>query len=70
MTNLIFKSRETYNKISNQLEIILSELRHQRSDNVLILSLLSKLAINSHLQKQADDFYQDSEDYLPGKSKA
>ncbi len=39
--------------------IIQSELRHQRSDNVVILSLLSKLVNNDHLQKQVDDYYEE-----------
>jgi len=59
MTNFVFKSKGTSDlqKISNQLLIILSELRHQRSDNVMILSLLNKLTINDVLQKQVDDYY-------------
>ncbi len=57
MTNFIFKSQGLISKISNQLDIILAEQRHARSDNVLMLSLLHKLVINKHLQKQVDDFY-------------
>jgi len=65
MTNFIFKSsaRTTdLQKISQQLLVILAELRHQRSDNVLILSLLSKLTINKHLQTQVDDYYGTPQD--------
>ncbi len=64
MTNFIFKSsvRTTdLQKINQKLLIIQAELRHNRSDNVLILSLLSKLSINSHLQKQVDDYYGNDE---------
>ncbi len=69
MTNFIFKSQGTYNKISNSLEIIQTELRHQRADNVMILRLLNKLVITSHLQKQVDDFYDDSETVYPEDAK-
>ncbi len=62
MTNFIFKSQGTYKKLCQQLEIIQNELRHQRSDNVLILSLLNKLVINHHLQKQVDEFYEEPSD--------
>ncbi len=61
MTNFIFKSQGTYKKLCQQLVIIQSELRHQRSDNVLILSMLSKLVTDKHLQRQVDDFYDDEE---------
>ncbi len=69
MTNFIFKSQGTYNKISNSLEIIQTELRHQRSDNIMILRLLNKLVITDHLQKQVDDFYDDSESWHPEETK-
>ncbi len=62
MTNFIFKSHGTFKKIDNQLEIILTELRHQRTDNVLILTLLHKLVVNKHLQTQVDDFYKGEEE--------
>ncbi len=61
MTNFIFKSQETYKKLCQQLVIIQSELRHQRSDNVLILSMLSKLVTNNNLQKQVDDYFTEDE---------
>ncbi len=61
MTNFIFKSQGTFKKISNQLDIILAELRHSRSDNVLILSLLQKILVNKHLQTQVDSFYEEDE---------
>ncbi len=61
MTNFIFKSQGTYKKLCQQLVIIQSELRHQRSDNVLILSMLSKLITNKDLERQADDYYAEHE---------
>ncbi len=61
MTNFIFKSQGTFKKISNQLDIILAELRHSRSDNVLILSLLHKILVDKHLQTQVDKYFEDDE---------
>ncbi len=65
MTNFIFKSQGTYKKLCHQLLIIQNELRHQRSDNAMILSLLNKLLINHHLQTQVDDFYKQDETVHP-----
>ncbi len=60
MTNFIFKSQGTFKKISNLLEIILAEQRHQRADNIQILFLLNKLLTAKALQKQVDDFYDET----------
>ncbi len=60
MTNFIFKSQGTYKKLANKLEIIQSELRHQRHDNTLIISLLQKLITNANLQKQVDEYFDES----------
>ncbi len=57
MTNFIFKSQGTYKKLCQQLMIIQSELRHQRSEHAIILSLLTRLQNNSKLQSQVDDYY-------------
>ncbi len=62
MTNFIFKSQGTFKKISNLLEIILAEQRHQRSDNVQMLFLLNKLLTDKNLQKQVDDYMDDRND--------
>ncbi len=59
MTNFIFKSHGTYKKLCQQLEIIQSELRAQRQDNIQILFLLNKLLTAKALQKQVDDYYGD-----------
>ncbi len=61
MTNFIFKSQGTFKKISNILEIILAEQRHQRSDNQQILFLLNKLLVNKTLQDQTDDYFTKDE---------
>ncbi len=59
MTNFIFKSQGTFKTICNKLEIIQSELRHQRSDNVQILHMLNKLVTDQNLQKQVDEYFED-----------
>ncbi len=67
MTNFIFKSQRTFKKISNLLEIILAEQRHQRQDNIQILFLLNKVLVNKNLQKQVDEYFDDTplEEYKP-----
>ncbi len=62
MTNFIFKSQGTFKKISNKLDIIQSELRHQRSDNVQIIYLLNKLLTDKNLQKQVDQYFDQDND--------
>ncbi len=59
MKNFIFKSQQDFHKIVfNKLEIIQSELRHQRLDHVLFKNELAKLFVELNLTKQADDYYQ------------
>ncbi len=57
MTNFIFKSQGTYKKLANKLDIIQSELRHQRAENQEILYNLHLLITNKKLQSQVNDFY-------------
>jgi len=61
MTNFIFKSQGTYKKLVLKLEIIQSELRHQRVDMAHVLLLLDRLTNNVNLQKTVDDFYAKSD---------
>ncbi len=63
MKNFIFKSSDfgLIKNVSNKLEIIQSELRHQRQDNVQILFLLNKLLTDSRLQKQVDEYFEKDE---------
>ncbi len=61
MTNFIFKSQETYKKLCQQLVIIQSELRHQRSEHAVILTMLNKLVTNHNLQKQVDEYFDEDE---------
>ncbi len=44
-----------------KLEIIQKELRHQRNDHTLILSLLHKLVIDRGLQEQVDKYFEEDE---------
>ncbi len=63
MKNFIFKSdnkSDLHKMLFNKLEIIQSELRHQRLDHVLFKSLLEKLFVELNLQKQADSYYQET----------
>lgn len=61
MTNFIFKSAAAdLQKISQQLNLVLNEQRHQRSDLGLILRELNKLINADNLQKQVDEFYESS----------
>jgi len=61
MTNFIFKSSGTYKKLCQQLDIIQSELRAQRQDNIQIMFLLNKVLTAKALQKQVDDYYDSDE---------
>ncbi len=58
MTNFIFKSQGLIKNVDNKLTMILSELRHQRSDNTQILYLLNKLIVDKNLQTQVDDYFE------------
>ncbi len=69
MSNFIFKSQGTYKKLNNQLDIILSELRHQRQDNTQILYLLNKLLVNKNLQKQVDEYFEEDRNDIPDEDK-
>ncbi len=64
MTNFIFKSQGTFKKISNQLEVILNEQRHQRQDLSALLYLLKRMDNNNKLQKTVDDFYKSPGSFL------
>ncbi len=73
MKNFIFKSQQDFHKIVfNKLEIIQSELRHQRVDHTEFIRLINKLFVELNLQKQADSYYQskleDNEKIIPEDS--
>ncbi len=65
MTNFIFKSQGLIKNIDNKLEMIQSELRHQRQDNVQIIYLVNKILNAKRLQKQVDDFYDEDTKDIP-----
>ncbi len=60
MTNFIFKSHETYKKLANTLEVILTEQRHQRQDLAALLYLVKKIGTDLNLESQASDYYDSS----------
>ncbi len=62
MTNFIFKSQGTYKKLVNQLEIIQSELRHQRSEHSVILRKLNLLLHQMQLEDQVTSYYKKYEE--------
>ncbi len=65
MTNFIFKSSTTYKKLANQLEVLLGEQRHQRSDLNEIKFMLHKLLHNKDLQDTVDKYYKEAPDFAP-----
>ncbi len=58
MTNFIFKSPATYKKLANQVEVLLTEQRHQRADLQEIKFMLHKMQNSDNLQKTVDEFYK------------
>jgi len=58
MTNFIFKSPSDLQKISQSLKLVLTELKHQRSDLAYLKILVLKCVNNDNLQKTVDDFYK------------
>ncbi len=63
MTNFIFKSPATYKKLANQLEVVLTEQRHQRADLQEIKFMLHKLVNNDALQQTVDKYYKEAPDF-------
>ncbi len=58
MSNLFFKSPGTYKKLDNQLKMVLSELRYQRSEHSVILRKLNLLLHQKELEDQAFNYYK------------
>ncbi len=67
MNKFLFKSpTEDFSKnIINKLEVILTEQRHQRSDLSILTGMMNKLINSTNLQKQVDEFFDDSENNIP-----
>ncbi len=59
MSNFIFKSQGTYKKLASKLEVIQSELRHQRLEHAEIIYKLNKLCVDRKLQKQVDEYFEE-----------
>ncbi len=60
MTKFLFKSnsQSDFSKnISNKLDMILTEQRHQRSDLAILLNQMSKIYNALALQKQVDEYF-------------
>ncbi len=68
MNNFIFKSANRLTKnssisltiLNNQLEFILKEQRHQRSDLQEISHKIDRLLVDKHLQMQVDEYFKDT----------
>ncbi len=67
MTNFIFKSQGLIKNVANQLETILTEQRHQRSDLAQIIRMLQPLINSANLQRQVDDYFEDDKQDIPEK---
>ncbi len=65
MNNLFFKSPETYEKLINKLDVMLTEQRKQRSDLSQILRMLQKLINDANLQKQVDEYFDEDTEHIP-----
>ncbi len=65
MFNYNFKSPETFVKLTNQLEMLLSEQRHQRQDLSTIKRQLHTLINNVNLQTEVDKFFEEDEKNIP-----
>ncbi len=62
MSNFIFKSQGLIKNVDNKLNMVLTELRFQRSEHAVLLRLLNILTTDKNLQKQVDEYFDDTED--------
>ncbi len=70
MNNFIFKSPKRLIKnssihlgiLDNRLELIQTEMRHQRSDLHDISRKIDRLLIDKHLQMQVDEYFTEKPD--------
>ncbi len=60
MNNLFSKSPETYEKLYQLIQMLLTEQRHQRQDMATIKRQLHTLISDLALQKQVTDYYETS----------
>ncbi len=64
MTNFIFKSPSDLQKISQQLQVILAEQRHQRADLQYLKTLCQYLKHDKNLQETVDKYYKEAPDFI------
>ncbi len=64
MKNFIFKSSDfgLIKNVSNKLDMVLAEQRHQRVDLADIKRLLQSFINDRNLQKTVDKYFDDTED--------
>ncbi len=58
MNNLFFKSPETYKKLIQSLDLLLTEQRHQRGDLATIKRQLHTIISSGQLQDQAQNYFR------------
>ncbi len=71
MNKFLFKSNDSdlQKMLVHQLDVILTEQRHQRSDLSILHGMMNKLINSTNLQKQVDEFFDDSENNIPETEK-
>ncbi len=62
MTNFIFKSSNDLQKISQQIQVLLSEQRLQRGDLQELLFQMKKVTNQFNLEQTVKGYYQDKLD--------
>ncbi len=73
MTNFIFKSANrliknspiTSELLDKQLDLILTEQRHQRSDLRILSQKIDRLLVDKHLQMQVDNYFEEDTEHIP-----
>ncbi len=62
MKNFIFKSSQGFGLIKNilnKLDVIQSELRHQRQDHVTLQHDIEAIRLDLNLKRQAETYYEE-----------
>ncbi len=63
MTNFIFKSPSDLQKISQYIQVLLTEQRLQRADLAEIKSQVRLITNQFNLEKQVTDYYKNAPDF-------
>ncbi len=61
MKNLFLSPNGLLKNVFNKLDMVLAELRHNRQDMVQVLFLLNKILVDTRLQKQVDQYFEEDE---------